>query len=267
MAETEKKLSMKEKLQRAKEHAKKKQSATPEKQGKATGKAGGKASAAAEPQTNEEKIQQEVAMTKDPLVNVVLRNSFYRDGFRSMIKIVFLESFAIVMLVVALVVTHNLRNPQDRYFATTADGRLIRMIPLNQPNLSQAALLSWVAQAATEVMTFGFHDYTRRLQKSSRHFTSKGWESFTSALQKSRILETVEAKQQVVTAAPRNAPVLIQEGLFQGKYRWVVSLPLMVTYQSGNARRSDSLSVTLHIERVSTLENPQGVGIDQWIAR
>lgn len=219
------------------------------------------------PASREEKVAQEVAVAKDPLVSVVLRNSYYRDGFRNMIKIVFLESAAIVMLVIALVVTHNMRNPSDRYFATTADGRLVEMVPLNRPNLSQAALLSWVAQAATEVMTFGFHDYQRRLQKASRHFTSRGWESFTAALQSSRILETVQAKQQVVTATPRSAPVLIQEGLMQGTYKWVIELPLSVTYQAGIATRTDSLLVTLYVERVPTLENPQGVGIDQWVAR
>lgn len=245
--------------------AKQKKAPAPKKTAKKSPAA--KAEPSEAPQSKEEKLAQDVAMSKDPLLSVVMRNSYYRDGFRSMIKIVFLETAAIVALVVALIYTHNVRNPMDRYFATTADGRLVQMVPLNTPNLSQAALLSWVAQAGTEVMTFGFHDYQRRLQKSSRHFTSKGWESFTAALQQSRILESVKAKQQVVTAAPQSAPVLVQEGLMQGIYKWIIELPLRVTYQAGQSSRTDSLLVTIYVERVSTLENPQGVGIDQWIAR
>jgi intracellular multiplication protein IcmL len=115
-------------------------------------------------------------------------------------------------------------------------------------------------------MTFGFHDYQRRLQYSSRHFTRHGWETFATALQKSRIIESMQAQQQVASAEPRSAPVLIQEGVFNGKYRWVVDLPLSVKYSSGAEMRTDEMSVRLVIDRVPSLENPSGVGIEQWIA-
>ncbi|HBR69578.1 MAG TPA: type IV secretion protein IcmL, partial [Rhodospirillaceae bacterium] len=128
------------------------------------------------------------------------------------------------------------------------------------------ALMSWVAQACTEVMTFGFNDYRRRLQEASRNFTRKGWDSFTAALQKSRIIEMVETNQQVVTAAPQGAPILVSEADVGGQYQWVIELPLIVTYQSGAKTRSDSLLVTVVVVRVPRLESPNGVGIEQWIA-
>ena len=83
---------------------------------------------------------------------------------------------------VALVAYISTSHSVDRYFATTADGRIMQLVPLDQPNMATAALMSWVAQATSEVMTFGFHDYQRRLQQSSRHFTHHGWETFTAAL-------------------------------------------------------------------------------------
>ncbi|MCB1557239.1 MAG: DotI/IcmL/TraM family protein, partial [Alphaproteobacteria bacterium] len=124
----------------------------------------------------------------------------------------------------------------------------------------------WVAQASTEVMTFTFTDYRRRLQEASRNFTRKGWESFTKALEQSRIIELVEDNQQVVTAAPRGAPLLLEEGIRGGRYSWVVQIPMVVTYQSGSKSRSDNLMVTVVIVRVPRLESPNGVGIEQWIA-
>jgi len=141
----------------------------------------------------------------------------------------------------------------------------MQLTPLNVPNMGTSALISWASQSATEVMTFGFHDYQRRMQQSSRHFTSYGWESFANALQKSRIIESVEVGRQVATAQPRSAPILIQEGVFNGKYRWVVDLPLAITYQSGSSSRTDNMTVRLVINRVPSLENPNGVGIEQWI--
>ena len=198
---------------------------------------------------------------------VVLRNEFYRDGYRLALRVSVIQSVIILGLIGALFFIINVHQPENRYFATTEDGRLIPMTPLSQPNLSNPALLSWVAQAATESMTFGFSDYRRRLQESSRHFTSRGWESFTNALQSARILEAVEANSQVLTAVPRGAPVIISRGEINGQYQWIIELPMRLTTQSGGKTRNDRWILTLAVVRVPRLESPNGVGIAQWIAQ
>ncbi len=200
------------------------------------------------------------------LGRVVLRNEFYRDSYRLALRVAVIQSFIIVGLIAVMFYVVHVHQPENRYFATTEDGRLIPMVSLSQPNLSTPALMSWVAQASTEVMTFGFNDYRRRLQEASRHFTSRGWESFTGALQKARIIESIEANTQVITAAPRGAPVLQSQGIINGQYQWIVQIPMVLTYQSGARTRSDNWLVTLVVVRVPRLESPNGVGIAQWVA-
>ncbi len=200
------------------------------------------------------------------LNRVMIRNEFYRDGYRTILKLALLQTVVILGLIGAMFFVIHVHQPENRYFATTEDGRLVPMVALSQPNLSTPALMSWVAQASTEVMTFGFNDYRRRLQEASRNFTRRGWESFTTALQNSRIIEMVEANQQVLTAAPQGAPILQSEGIVRGRYQWTVQLPMILTYQSGSKTRNDRLLVTLVVVRVSRLESPNGVGIEQWIA-
>ncbi len=206
------------------------------------------------------------AMPGGALVSVVTRNEFYRDGFRNLIKIVILEGVIIIGLILTLIVHINNAVSHDRYFATTADGRIMQLAPLSDPYLTESALVSWVAQAATEVMTFGFHDYQRRLQQASRHFTKSGWESFSAAMEQARIIEAVTAQRQVVVASPRSAPVIRQRGLSNGKYRWILEMPLQVEYRAREQARTDNLRLRLVVERVSSLENPNGVGIQQWVA-
>lgn len=200
------------------------------------------------------------------LGTVVVRNEFYRDGYRALLRIAILEAVVILGLIAAMFFVVYVNQKEYRYFATSEDGRLVPMVNLNQPNLSPPALMSWVSQASTEVMTFGFHDYRRRLQEASRNFTRRGWKSFTDALEKSRIIEMVEANQQVVTAAPTSAPTLIQEGLYNGRYQWVVEIPMNLTYQAGASTRSDRLLLTLVVVRMPRLESPNGIGIERWIA-
>jgi intracellular multiplication protein IcmL len=200
------------------------------------------------------------------LAKVVIRNEFYRDGYRSILKLAVFQSMIILGLVGLMFYVVHVHQPENRYFATTEDGRLVPMIALTEPNLSTPALMSWVAQASTEVMTFGFNDYRRRLQEASRNFTRKGWESFTEALQRSRIIETVETNQQVVTSAPQGAPILQSEGVVGGRYQWIIQIPMVLSYQSGSKTRSDSLLVTVVVVRLPRLESPNGIGIEQWIA-
>lgn len=210
--------------------------------------------------------QSEVEMLKT-VGSVIVRNEFYRDGYRTLLRIAVIEAMIILALVGAMYFVIEVHQPENRYFATTEDGRLVPMVALSEPNLSVPALMSWSAQAATEVMTFGFNDYKRRLQQASRNFTRLGWVSFTSALEKSRIIEMVEANGQVVSAAPASAPILISEGVVNGRYQWQVQVPLVVTYQAGSSVRDDKMLVTLLLVRVPKLESPNGVGIEQWIAR
>jgi len=202
-----------------------------------------------------------------PLGNVVIRNQFYRDGYRTLIKIALFQGVAVLALIATFLVFLNIYTPTRTYFATTEDGRVVPMIPLSQANLSRPALLSWAAQAASETMTFGFHDYRRRLQESSRHFTRKGWWSFTQALQDSGMIETVNENRQVLTAIPRSAPTILAEGLTPaGVYRWEVEMPMQITYELGQSKRSDAMNIRLVIVRVPKLESTNGVGIEQWIA-
>lgn len=200
------------------------------------------------------------------LGTVLVRNEFYRDGYRSLLRLTAIMGIIIIGLILAMHATIQLNKPENRYFATTSDGRLVPMVPLSEPNLSTPALTSWAAQAATEVMTFNFNDYRRRLQESSRNFTRKGWESFTVALQNSRTIDAVLENQQIVFAAPEGAPILLSEGIINGRYQWDVQLPMVITYQSGARKRNDKLFVNLKIVRVPRLESPNGVGIEQWIA-
>ena len=76
----------------------------------------------------------------------------------------------------------------------------------------------------------------------------------------------VEVNQQVLSAAPKGAPILESEGLVAGRYQWVVQVPLILTYQSGARTQNTGLLVTVVVVRVPRLESPNGVGIEQWVA-
>lgn len=50
-----------------------------------------------------------------------------------------------------------------------------------------------------------------------------------------------------------------------GVYTWLVQMPLLVTYQSASEFSQQNNIVTMRITRVSTLNSPRGIGIDQFV--
>src|ERR1700744_2982295 len=64
------------------------------------------------------------------LGKVVIRNDFYRDGYRAILKVAVIQGFIIVGLILAMFYIIHTHQPENRYFATTEDGRLMPMVAL-----------------------------------------------------------------------------------------------------------------------------------------
>lgn len=204
-------------------------------------------------------------MNQDPLQIVGLRNEFYRDNYRRVLSaVVFLVIIAIVQtaLIAYLVITR----PAPTYFAASSNGRIMPLVPLDEPNLSTSALLQWATQAAVAAYTYNYVNYRKELQAASEFFTPEGWQSFLEALDKSKNLTTVIERKLVVSAIVTGAPVILEQGVRNGRYTWRVQMPITVTYQGANTQRQETYALTLLIGRVSTLQSVSGVGIAQLVA-
>jgi len=203
-------------------------------------------------------------MADDAVEVIKLRNDFYRDNYRKVVVALLLSVFAILVLIGALsyVIAHP---PQPKYFATSVDGRITPLVPLDQPNLSNAALLQWANTAAVAVFNYNFVNYRQALQDASETFTPDGWKLFMDALKSSNNLTAVIDKKLIVSAVATGAPVILEQGVLIDRYAWKVQLPMLVTYQSASQFTQQPVTVTMLIVRISTLSSARGIGINQFI--
>lgn len=203
-------------------------------------------------------------MAEDALTVVALRNAFYKDSQRRVIMALFvaiLVNFVLGSMLV-YILTHP---PAPKYFATSINGRITPLFPLNEPNQSDSAVLQWANQAAIASFTYNFVNYRDELQASSGFFTADGWDQFLNALQQSNNLDAVKAKKLIVSAVATRAPIILQKGILNGSYSWRVQMPILVTYQSASEFTQQNNVVTMLITRVSTLNSPRGIGIAQFV--
>lgn len=196
---------------------------------------------------------------------VRMRNFFYRDNYRrvmiaflGVLLVAVVETFFIIYLV-----THR---PEPRYFATTQDGQLIPIIPLNEPNITHESLVSWVIRVATKAYTFNFVDYRAELDDVRPYFTTSGYDAFLEALTESDNLKAVKAQRLIVKSVASDVPVVVKEGLLEaGVYGWKISMPMDVKYIGPNQTDVRKNVVTLWVQRVPTLKYPQGIAISQFL--
>jgi intracellular multiplication protein IcmL len=203
--------------------------------------------------------------TKDAIATVLNRNAFYRDGYRVLLRISLIQIGVIILLIAAIVGLVMTIKPHTVYFATTTDGRIINIVPLNEPFLTPAQVIAWSAGTAQNVMRFGYHDYRERLQQVSSNFTQTGWDSFNKALKDANFIDAIQARKLVVTMDINGAPEIQNAFVHDGVYTWYVQFPVTIKFDGDQPPQPITTTLRLQIVRVSTLQNPDGISIEQWV--
>lgn len=204
-------------------------------------------------------------MAENPSEIVYLRNSFYRDNYRKIVlAVLFLLCINVALL--GIIFYQMASKPVPRYFATSDDGRIIPLYALTVPMVAPTELLQWATRTAVSAYTYNFVDYREALQRVQNRFTADGWKHFENALKSSRNLEAVISKKLVVSAVATAAPVILEQGVINGRYAWKVQMPLLITYQGSGEQTQQPVVVTMVISRVPTYNMPTGIAVASFVS-
>lgn len=201
-------------------------------------------------------------MEKNALELVKLRNDFYRDNFRRMVWVLLICLVIIAVLVVGLLTMAN-RKPQSYYFASTTDGRIIPLAPLQMPVISDEAVRSWVARNVPQIYTLDFVHYRQQYQRLRQYFTPFGWEQFTSAF--SDQLNKVVSQRLITSASPSNVAIITGKAVIDGVFSWRIQMPLVISIQKGDSQSVERVILRLVVQRVNNIGSNELLGISQII--
>jgi len=133
--------------------------------------------------------------------------------------------------------------------------------------VQETSIIAWANEAAISAYTYNFASYQKDFQKTSAYFTPKAWREFLSALKHSGNLETVIKKKLVISAVTTNKSHILEEGVKEGTYTWVVQVPLEVQYQSAFHNQKHPVLVTMTIERTPPHNGNKYLGITQFASK
>lgn len=205
----------------------------------------------------------------DALLMIFERNYFYRRQY-----LLALGAFGmalLVLIVLFVVLIYVIRNPAaPLYFATDNVGRLIKVVPVTQPNMNTEAVTDWAINAVEKTYSYDYVNYRRQLQSAQKYFTTYGWTKYMSALKASNNLVALTNRKMLIEAKVVGTPKLLVAGLLGGSYAWKFEMPMLVTNwlppYDAQSKFTNALTVSVIIQRMPILQSSDGVGIVQLVA-
>ena len=206
----------------------------------------------------------------DALVLVHLRNDFYKTKYYLTLIVYILSLIVIAFLIGVLVFL--LKNPtRPLYFATDSVGRLIKDLPVSQPNMTTDQASAWAVEAVEAANSYDYFGYRSELQEAQKYFTNYGWRNYMASLTANNNLLALTQRKMVVVAKVVNKPKLVVEGLLGSAYAWKFQMPVLVSYKlppfddKPQSHFENALRVTVVMQRQPILQSYKGVGIVQLI--
>ncbi|HEU5282018.1 MAG TPA: DotI/IcmL/TraM family protein [Gammaproteobacteria bacterium] len=190
-------------------------------------------------------------------------NAFYQNYYL-MVWMAFCLLVVLLLSVMGVLLYQTTHKPLPVFYAKQANGETMPLLPFQAPNQLSDTILRFASKAATIAYTFDFVNYQEQISLARPYFTSAGWNDFESSI--SGLVSTIVKNQLFVSGVVVGTPVISNQGPLPGTdYAWRVQIPFLVTYQSANVTTRRNYMVIVSIIRVPTIENPQGIGIDQFV--
>lgn len=187
-------------------------------------------------------------------------NAFYRDNYRRTMRVL------IVMIIVCAVLATTLvamtfKRYQPQYYAAMTTGDVIPMHALSEPVVTSDFILQWSGLTARLVYNLNFATYQQQLDKVRPRFSPDGWDKMMAALKSSGLLDEMINSRLIISSVVVSPPVILSRLVIRGRFTWRVQMRLLVTYNSNNEEKQRHVTVTMNVQRVPTLDTPNGIQI------
>lgn len=197
--------------------------------------------------------------TETEEIKIVERHAYLSDQTPKVALILMLILGLVVIFLGTILFFRGSVAPLPTYFRATSQGALIPETPLDKPGISTNELLNWVTEAMMVSNTFNFVNFDRVLDTASHYYTPEGFDSYKTALNNINIPDVVINNKYVLRAIATDAPQLLLEKPFAGRYMWKIKVPMQFRYQNVRMDFQTLMDITLIVMRVPTTQSPNGV--------
>jgi intracellular multiplication protein IcmL len=215
-----------------------------------------------------QKKQESKALSPAALVS--LRNRFFYIYYRKL-SLIFMAALALCAMSMISAVFFATRKTPPVYISVAPSGQIVPTYPLSEPsNKDPEVMAAWVSQWAQEgarrSLSYDYLNFSEQIDSAQSYFTYRGWDRFTKELTQSQNFNTVQQQKMIVKFTPKSAPQIKGTTTIQGRLAWAVWLEGSIQYVSHDGQNQgfrQNVMVKMIIVRMSTVDSPKGLGIDQ----
>ncbi|OGT48009.1 MAG: hypothetical protein A3E82_04425 [Gammaproteobacteria bacterium RIFCSPHIGHO2_12_FULL_38_11] len=185
-------------------------------------------------------------------------NEFYRDNYQRTMKLL---TFMIIVCAIlsAILAWISYDRQQPPYYAATITGIVTQMHSLSEPVVTSKFIMQWSALTTRRIYNLTFSNFQAQLNQVKDKFTQEGWEKMMAAITP---LTSEITKSHLIVTSVVSGPVIIPVRMIvNGRFTWQAQMKLLVTYTSANQEIKRTLLVTMTVQRVPTLNAPQGIQV------
>ncbi|MDY8671115.1 DotI/IcmL family type IV secretion protein [Escherichia coli] len=170
------------------------------------------------------------------------------------------NSILSVLLIISVIAAFNSEN---KYFASSPDGKITPMVPLDSPVINDNGVKLFARDTLYDVLNLDFDTWREDLEKGRVGFIDKGLGNLIGAVKDAGIIAIME-KDRVNLRTEFSTPVISKKGVKDKVATWIVQIPITYNFVGQNTS-SKALKFILiaTIQAVDTKTNPKGVAISQ----
>lgn len=146
-------------------------------------------------------------------------------------------------------------------------------VPLQLPHRSTEQIGQWTVMAVSEALTIDGPDMAAHVQKIKLHFEPSSLAMFQKFYGDSGIAGALADGRYQLRSFVQSAPLLLNEGAVEGRYRWLFEVPVMLSYLPRGAQEyqhaepiNRDLRLIVQIGRSAQASGVDGVWIEHWRA-
>lgn len=152
------------------------------------------------------------------------------------------------------------------FFRVDNESRIVKLIPLSKPNMSDAAIIQWSTNALVDTFDVAFYNIHKRLNKTTaKWFTDDGGDSILKLLKKSGNFDAIIDEELIVNLAITDTPLIVKKHKPANSryWRWMVRANGVMTFRTRTAVHTNPVLFDMIITRTGTV----GVGISKIIMK
>ena len=151
-----------------------------------------------------------------------------------------------------------------------------KQVALNLPVMPDADMQNWLIDRVAQIMSVTPTLYPTHKQKVFAYFTQAGWDQLMQQWSAAQIPQLIRDQNYTIDTLVTGTPLVAAKGLQQtsagATYRWIVDVPVMLTYTQGQKDnlggdakvQTYNMSLRIGVTRIPMRENAQLIAIDQW---